>query len=139
MGDRLGIPGAVDFIFSYPESPGVLQSNIFVYHCSIYVSVIQNLKHKMKMTVAVHNSCFSTVRGGGGWGSATSNKHCSHLLCSYRLFSTWCHKNALEKLSSIGGWQNKLFGKSAYLVYGHITLKTPVLVRSPKLSNVEPG
>ena len=24
-------------------------------------------------------------------------------------------------------------------VYGHITLKTPVLVRSPKLSNVEPG
>ena len=25
------------------------------------------------------------------------------------------------------------------LVYGHITLKTPVLVRSPKLSNVEPG
>jgi hypothetical protein len=26
-----------------------------------------------------------------------------------------------------------------YLVYGHITLKTPVLVRSPKLSNVEPG
>jgi len=26
-----------------------------------------------------------------------------------------------------------------YDVYGHITLKTPVLVRSPKLSNVEPG
>ena len=26
-----------------------------------------------------------------------------------------------------------------FVVYGHITLKTPVLVRSPKLSNVEPG
>ncbi|WAR22505.1 hypothetical protein MAR_016479 [Mya arenaria] len=28
---------------------------------------------------------------------------------------------------------------AATYVYGHITLKTPVLVRSPKLSNVEPG
>ena len=27
----------------------------------------------------------------------------------------------------------------SFVVYGHITLKTPVLVRSPKLSNVEPG
>ena len=26
-----------------------------------------------------------------------------------------------------------------FVVYGDITLKTPVLVRSPKLSNVEPG
>ena len=26
-----------------------------------------------------------------------------------------------------------------YNVYGHITLKAPVLVRSPKLSNVESG
>ena len=25
------------------------------------------------------------------------------------------------------------------VAYDHITLKTPVLVRSPKLSNVEPG
>ena len=29
--------------------------------------------------------------------------------------------------------------KSMLNVYGHITLKTPVLVRSPKLSNVESG
>jgi hypothetical protein len=28
---------------------------------------------------------------------------------------------------------------TSIIVYGHITLKTPVLVRSPKLSNVEPG
>ena len=27
----------------------------------------------------------------------------------------------------------------SFVVYGHITLKTPVLVRSPKVSNVEPG
>ena len=29
--------------------------------------------------------------------------------------------------------------KLYFVVYDHITLKTPVLVRSPKLSNVEPG
>ena len=39
----------------------------------------------------------------------------------------------------------KLFGRffqsnrPGYLHPGHITLKTPVLVRSPKLSNIEPG
>ena len=35
-----------------------------------------------------------------------------------------------------------LFGRAIFTllyVYGHITLKTPVLVRSLKLSNVEPS
>ena len=29
--------------------------------------------------------------------------------------------------------------ESVLNVYGHIMLKAPVLVRSPKLSNIEPG
>ena len=40
------------------------------------------------------------------------------------------------------GFQNVHFindKNPGFVVYGHITLKTPVLVRSPKLSNVEPG
>ena len=59
------------------------------------------------------------------------------------VLSTFCladQKQTQQKLSSLSSmFMYKMASKTYQSAYGHITLKAPVLVRSPKLSNVEPG
>ena len=53
------------------------------------------------------------------------------------------HYEEVDMMSCVSVCNVKLYVKSAPApvdnVYGHTTLKAPVLVRSPKLSNVGPG
>ncbi len=51
------------------------------------------------------------------------------------IYNNSCNTNVRHKLKSM---LNTIeVGNDS--VYGHLTLKTPVLVRSPRLSSVEPG
>ena len=68
-----------------------------------------------------------------------------HAICKEHRVCVWMYSNSFRTLKNLKPEVRKwiaIFIRSLFLstdVYGHITLKTPVLVRSPKLSNVEPG
>ena len=117
MGDCLGIPGAVDFYFGlncwYEEFKSIKITVIIVYgHTTLNTPVL------------VRSPKLSNV-GPGQYldGRLPGNTGCRRLLfwinCRYEEFKS-------IKITVI-------------IVYGHTTLNTPVLVRSPKLSNVGPG
>ena len=132
MGDRLGIPGAVDILFfSFYTEANVLTINASFINSNFRFTYVYG-HTTLKAPVLVRSPKLSNVGPGqylDGWppGNTGCSRH-SFLFILYwsQLFDHKC----------------KLFINSNFrftYVYGHTTLKAPVLVRSPKLSNVGPG
>ena len=115
MGDCLGIPGAVDFYFGWSAGWIVKISKWlwFVYgHTTLNTPVL------------VRSPKLSNV----GPGQYLDGRLLGNTGCRRLLFWLKCRYEELTNIKT-----------TVIIVYGHTTLNTPVLVRSPKLSNVGPG
>ena len=132
MGDRLGIPGAVDILFfSFYTEANFLTINASFINSNFRFTYVYG-HTTLKAPVLVRSPKLSNVGPGqylDGWppGNTGCSRH------SFLFILYWSQRVLTINASFI----NSNF-RFTY-VYGHTTLKAPVLVRSPKLSNVGPG